>query len=271
MPEKVAPRSVVLNLVRVSSERTISVRHLIAACELFGLTANAVRVAVTRLCAEGLLESDERGHYRLGASAAALHEHVETWRRGEARMRPWRGEWLCVVLAAGTARNQRRTSCSALTRLGFREGLPALWLRPDNLRTPMALTLEALRALGLEDDAEPCVARDFSSRLAARLPELWPVTSLCERYARTAQSLSRSLRELPRMPRETALVQSFVLGGEAIRVLATDPLLPDELCPSAPRARLTELMLRYDALGRRIWRGFAGRPELSLIEGGRHA
>jgi hypothetical protein len=74
---------------------------------------------------------------------------------------------------------------------------------------------------------------------------------------------------LPVMPKQTALVQSFLLGGQAIRVLATDPLLPEEIVAGEKRRELTELMLRYDAVGRRIWRTFASTPELGLIKGGR--
>src|SRR5262245_46248146 len=141
--QPVNPRSVVLNLVRVT-QRPVSVRRLIAIGELFGFNANAMRVAVTRLVAEERLESDERGSYRLAPAAAIMHAHVEAWRRGEARMRPWRGDWLMAALPAGGARATRRGSVSVLARLGLREGLPGLWLRPDNLRQPFDTTAEQL-------------------------------------------------------------------------------------------------------------------------------
>ena len=80
-PQPVTPRSVLLNLVRVT-QRPVSVRRLIAIGALFGFNANAMRVAVTRLVADGRLESDERGSYRLASGAAIVREHVEEWRRG---------------------------------------------------------------------------------------------------------------------------------------------------------------------------------------------
>ena len=73
------------------------------------------------------------------------------------------------------------------------------------------------------------------------------------------------------MPRETALVQSFLRGGEAIRVLATDPLLPDTIMVGDTRRELTETMLRYDRIGRRLWRDLSARSELTLLAGGRDA
>lgn len=267
MAQPVTPRSVVLNLVRVTP-RSVSVRHLLTIGGLFGFNANAMRVAVARLVADGRLESDERGSYRLAPAATVLHEHIEEWRRGEARMRAWRGDWLAVALPIGTARATRRTSLSALSRLGLCEGLPGVWVRPDNLRQPFESTSERLRALGLEDSAELFRARDFSAQTQARFAsDLWPVRALERGYKLALQNLERSLERLDGMPRETALVQSYLLGGEAIRVLATDPLLPEEIMAGATRAALTEAMLRYDAVGHALWRDFATKPELALVQG----
>jgi phenylacetic acid degradation operon negative regulatory protein len=256
---------VVLNLVRVTpQQRSVPIRRLLSLGALFGFNANAMRVAVTRLTAESLLESDERGSYRLGPAAAAIHAHVEEWRRGEARMRPWQGQWLAVLLPGKTHRGERRGTMRALPRLGLREGLPGLWVRPDNLRLSLADTVERLRALGLEHGAEPFVARDFSERLTTRFVRaLWPLRNLQRGHERALAALERSLAQLPTMPRDRALVQSFVLGGEAIRVLATDPLLPEAILPGETRKRLGEVMLRYDAVGRRLWGTLADGPELS--------
>lgn len=256
----VTPRSVVLNLVRVAPQPALPVSLLVQVADLFGLSANALRVAVARLVAEGLLESDERGSYRLGPRAASVQAHVEDWRRGEARVRAWSGEWLAVALGAKTPRAERRASLRALDRLGLREGLPGVWLRPDNLSESLAHSVERLHALGLEPGAEPFIARDFGERTTRRLHTLWPVRALQQGYVRAARDLARSLRQLPSMPRDQALVQSYVLGGEAIRVLVTDPLLPEAIMPATERRELTTLMLRYDAVGHRLWRGVAARP-----------
>ena len=169
MSAAVTPRSVVLNLVRVSNRRAVSVRRLVAVGELFGFSANALRVAIARLISDRLLRSDARGWYRLGPAAMAVHAHVEDWRRGEARMRPWKGEWLAVALAPAADRAARRASLHALGRLGLREAMPGLWLRPDNLREALTVTTERLQALGLEDSAELFRARDFGQALTRRL------------------------------------------------------------------------------------------------------
>jgi len=271
MSQRVTPRSVVLNLLRVTRQ-PVPVKRLLAIGELFGISANAMRVAIARLVADTRLESDQRGSYRLAAGAVAVSEHVEAWRQGEARMRPWRGEWLAVALPAGASRAMRRSSLAALARLGMREGLPGLWLRPDNLRQPFEATLERLRGLGLEDAAELFRARDFGARTAERLAkDLWPVPSLQRGYTGALRNLERSLSQLEGMPRATALVQTYLLGGEAIRVLATDPLLPESIMAGETRAALTQAMLRYDTVGHALWRDFGAEPELRVVNGGRLA
>ena len=58
-----------------------------------------------------------------------------------------------------------------------------------------------------------------------------------------------------------------MLGGQAIRLLAFDPLLPEEFCSGDERRKLTEAMLDYDEYGRRMWRKLAAAidPPLSLV------
>src|ERR1700712_1434608 len=162
MVSTVTPRNVVLNLVRASGQEAQPVSRLVAVADLFGFTENALRVAVARLVADGLLESDERGSYRLGSAAAPVQAHVEDWRKGERRMRAWNGEWLSLLLQSKVDRAHRRVSLKALSRLGFRESHPGLWLRPDNLAQSFPESIERLRSLGLEDTAEAFRSHDFS-------------------------------------------------------------------------------------------------------------
>jgi hypothetical protein len=61
------------------------------------------------------------------------------------------------------------------------------------------------------------------------------------------------------------MVESFLLGGQAIRQLALDPLLPEPIVAAADRAALVETMRTYDRLGRACWRPFMtsqGAPHL---------
>src|SRR3990172_10066968 len=97
------------------------VRELVEAAALFGIAAGSVRVALTRLLADGLVERDERGEYRLGASAEPVRRRVAAWRDLSSQLRAWSGAWNAVFEARAPARLAQRQSRRALELLGFRE------------------------------------------------------------------------------------------------------------------------------------------------------
>ena len=254
MTQVVAPKSLILDLLRVAAPRAIPVRAFVAIGSLFGLSGNALRVALTRSVAQGIVESDERGSYRLAPGASALSAHVEEWRLGERRVKSWSGAWLACWLPRGAERSSRRRSLRALELAGFRQGLDGLFVRPDNLAAGSAPTFEKVRRLGLEEEAHTFGADDFEARLLAIWQSsLWNTNKIVKRYRSARENLERSFSRVEALPVGQAAVETFLLGGSAIRILATDPLLPDAMISTADRAALTDSMLAYDALGRKAW------------------
>src|SRR5512134_3333344 len=106
-PRSVTPKSLMLDLLRVAGPSAVPVSGLVRVGELFGFSGNALRVAVARLAGAGLLESDERGSYRLAPGAGTVTSHVEEWRLGEKRVRRWARAWLTVWLPARSERAVR--------------------------------------------------------------------------------------------------------------------------------------------------------------------
>jgi phenylacetic acid degradation operon negative regulatory protein len=202
------------------------------------------------------VESDERGLYRLAPAAAPLSAHVEAWRRGERRVRPWSGEWLAVWLPKSAARAARRRSERALERVGYRAALGGIWVRPDNLAEPRSTTSDKLAELGLEPGAQAFVAHAFEAELTARWRrDLWQPAKLAAAQRAMRKRLELSRDKVAHMPTGPAAVETFLIGGAAIRLLSTDPLLPAEIADLSERAALTEAMLEYDLVGRTIWAG----------------
>ncbi len=275
MPRRVSPKTLVLDLLRVAKPRAIPIRMLLSFGVLFGIKKNAMRVAVARLVRKAMVESDERGWYQLAPGTTALAEHIEDWRSGEKRVRAWRGDWLVVWLARGANRTERNHSVRALGMLGFREGLDGLFVRPNNLADSCDSIRNKLETLGLEPEAEHFVGDDFSPALGKRwCSKLYDTKKLSRSYKDQLASLRRSSAKVERMPLEQALVETFLLGGDAIRVLATDPLLPEQIAPCRDRSTLTETMIRYDLQGRRLWsrlfqaeRDTASTPASSIATG----
>lgn len=248
-------RSLTLDLLSTLRRGAMPVRALVEAGALFGIEANAIRVAVARLLAEGLLQRDERGRYRLGDGAGAIGARVRAWRDPSARMRPWSGAWLTVIRAGRAAgdRAERRRGEAALRLLGFRQLAPHVAVRPDNLAGGTDGAREALAGLGL--DPASLVGRldglDAQSDTMAR--RLWDVAGQRRALRSALAAVLRSERRLARLDEDAARVESFLVGGGALRVLNLDPLLPEEIQPAAERDALAAAMRRYDRLGRIAW------------------
>lgn len=260
-------KNLTLDLLSSLRGQAMPVRALVAAGAIFGLSAESIRVTLVRLCSRGTIERNERGQYRIAAAAQPVQQHVAAWTRTEERVVAWRGGWIGVH-TAGLARGDRsrgRRRARALQFLGFRALATHLFVRPDNRKGGVDVVREELHALGLEPDALVFAIAQLDPAAAARARALWDGQALCRTYRATCAALARSATRLARVPARAAMVESFVLGGQAIRQLALDPLLPEPIVPSGERAALVDALREYDRLGRAHWRAFMtshGAPHL---------
>jgi phenylacetic acid degradation operon negative regulatory protein len=257
------PRHLILDLLLGAGGQALSARTAVAACALFGLRENSVRVALARLAASDLVEPVGRGSYRLGPQAAGLAAEVAQWRGAASRLGDWQGGWIAVHSPPGGSagkpakgRPARRTRERALGLLGLRELDRGLHLRPDNLAGGAAAVRERLARLGLEGDAAVFVARDLDPARDRRARALWDGTALNRGYRATRQRLERWLARAARLPLADAARESFTLGHDAIRQLVFDPLLPEPLVDADARHRFIDAVVRFDAAGQSIWNRF---------------
>ena len=262
-----AAKSLIVDLLSSLRGKTMPVRALVAAGAVFGLSPESMRVALVRLCSRGTVDHNERGQYRIASAAQAVQEHVSAWTRIEERVVPWRGGWIGVHTAglprADRTRTRRRSR--ALAFLGFAALEPHLFVRPDNLRGGVDGVRDELRALGLEPAALVFSCAQLDAGADGRARALWDGQALCNGYRATCAVLARSAARIERLSMHAAMVESFVLGGQAIRQLALDPLLPEPIVPAGSRAALVDAMRDYDRLGRSCWRAFMkshGAPHL---------
>lgn len=235
------------------------VRALLEAAALFGIAEGSVRVALTRLLAERMIERDERGLYRLGAAALPVRSRVAAWRDLDARLRAWQGGWIGVFGGAATPRAAQRQSARALALLGFRALTRGLSVRPDNLAGGAGTAREELAALGLSPGSVVCSLGDLDAVTDARARTLWDADALVAGYRRHCRAIEASTRRLRARAPEQAMVESFRVGGAALRALATDPLLPEPIVPARERDALVAAMRDYDAIGRASWSAFLAR------------
>lgn len=239
-------------------------RALLDAARIFGIADNALRVALARLRGAGLVESDERGRYQLGRPAEALNRRITFWRSAESRLQPWTGGWIGVQLSGlrVSGRRAQGQRARALRMLGFCALAPGLEIRPDNLVGGVAGAREQLHGLGLEPAALVFALHSLDAETEHVARSLWDTDGLRGGYERLTQRLERSARRLPELSVEAAMRESFEIGGEAIRAIVYDPLLPEPIGPVAERDALIEASRRYDRLGRRCWAGWLGGESL---------
>jgi phenylacetic acid degradation operon negative regulatory protein len=219
-------RSVIASLLLGMRPPRLAGHRLVRACERFGFTANATRVALSRMVAAGELDLRD-GAYALRGALLDRHQRQEAGRR--PAVRPWDGTWvLAVIGAAGGARpaGQRsavRRSLAAARLAEWREGV---WIRPDNLVGARPGIDECLWiAGGRPDDPVPTDA-------------LWDLGG----WVRRARALIAGMADVA--PSATAPEPSFRLAAAVVRHLRDDPLLPPELLPDGwPGA---DLRVAYD-------------------------
>ena len=262
-------RSLILDLLATLRRGTMPVGALVDAGALFRLEGNAVRVALTRLLATGHVVRDQRGRYRLGPSAGPVERRVRSWRDLDRATRPWaEGSWIAVhhAAAAGTPRRAAGSGRErALRLLGFRTLRPGLSLRPDNLRMPLEDLRRELSALGLPEADLVCTLAGLDPASEARARGLWEVESLNAAYRRRRLEIERSEKRLARAGTDDAMVESFLLGGAAIREVVLDPLLPEAIFPTDDRRALVAALTSYDRIGRSAWAGFLRRFDVPHI------
>jgi phenylacetic acid degradation operon negative regulatory protein len=250
---KLNARHLILDLLLASDHHQVSVREAITACGIFAISENSVRVALVRLSADGLVQAAGRGHYRLGPQALDLAGDVATWRSAEQRLRPWHGDWITVFTAnlGRTNRTALKRRERALSLLGFRELEQGLHVRPNNLESGPEVVLTRLHKLGLEPEAHLCLSQHWSNETV--LKNLWDTVRLNANYSHWQQSLESWMQQAHELDADTAARESFLLGGQAIRHVVFDPLLPDCFIDSQARLAFVASVRKFDKVGHQIW------------------
>lgn len=248
-------KSLIQNLLLAADDRAYPARQLVAACALFKLTENNVRVALVRLQNEGLVVAEGRGHYRLGPASQQLAQEVAAWRQVEARIHSWDGHYIAVH-CAGLGRSDRAAlhrRQQALNLHGLAELDKGLFVRPDNLVGGIDDLRDRLRRLGLEDGALVFRADHFGAAGNARIRTLWNSRSLNQLYRDLTQKLDRWLATMDQLSPDQAAREAYLLGRPAIRQVVFDPLLPDGMADTQARETCFEAVRRFDSSGRAIW------------------
>lgn len=256
--ETLTARALVLSLIGSSRAGPRTIAQLILAGSLFAIEPATLRVAVTRLLAEGFLESPGRGLYQPGHRAKALTARLRDWQNVESRIISWNGDWLVALTHAlgRSDRRQVRTRQRALQLGGYRAGEGGLWIRPANLACSLGEHRNDLISIGA-DSTMPIL------RIGAGAIEpspgwagLWHRTELSACYQGAIRAMRDSLSGLASRPLEEAARETLLIGQSVIRLINFDPLLPPELGNQAEFLEMVAVMRAYNQTGEAIWQDF---------------
>jgi phenylacetic acid degradation operon negative regulatory protein len=99
-------------------------------------------------------------------------------------------------------------------------------------------------------------ANNLDSERAATVQQLWDGAALTQSYRRLRVQLEDWLADADQRALNVAARESFLLGGNAIRQLVFDPLLPEPFIDAAERHAFIQTVHRFDEAGRAIWNQF---------------
>jgi len=255
---KANPKNLILDLMLAAGDKPLSARDAILAGALFQISENSLRVTLARLSAAGLIETAERGAYRLGPAATDLAGEVASWRTLESRLRTWQGSYI-VVHCGALGRSDRAALPRrerALQMMGFRLLERGLYIRPDNIESDLDALRQRLYKLGLDRDAAVFRATGFDPTREVLVRQLWNGQALTQNYRQLRVELEEWLARADTLPLDAAARESFLLGGKAIHQLVFDPLLPEPFVDSRERHAFIQAVHHFDDTGRAIWNLF---------------
>jgi phenylacetic acid degradation operon negative regulatory protein len=201
---------VVLSTLLGYDPPALPVRALVRVGGLFDIPERTVRVAITRMVADGDLEGD-RDAYRLTDRLVRRQRHQRD--ACSPRTKPWAGDWEMAVVTTGARplaeRVRLRRSMVELRLAELREGV---WVRPANLAR------------------DPDEVADDQCAFFEAVPRE-PATELVHSLWDLPTWATEAARLLDKLEEADSLVAGFLATAEVIRHLLVDPVLPDELLP----------------------------------------
>jgi phenylacetic acid degradation operon negative regulatory protein len=257
-PKTVTPRKLIMSLFNAPDNDTLTIGQLINVGSLFEIEAPTIRMAVTRLIKDQLIDNPERGRYRAGEKAANLNSEIQSWRNASKKTAEWNGDWLITLTnhLGRTNKTQLRSMVRAFQLYGFVEIETGVWLRPANLVQGVDIISENFIDLGMDSRVILVNATKVADERHTAWRAMWPVADLEANYQDLIIAMEKSLGRLDKMSNHDAAKESFIIGESAIRLINLDPLLPKEIINTALFEKVVATMITYDDAGQAYWQDF---------------
>jgi phenylacetic acid degradation operon negative regulatory protein len=220
---------------RRAGDGSLWIGALIRLMASFGVSAAAVRQAVSRMSRQGWLATRRDGN-------RGFYSVTERGRRRIEELSPriygpvieWDGRWRLLSYSIGEAHRQRRERLrKELGALGWAPLTSSTWISPADT---LVAAREAARATGTLD-AVNLFSSEYRGPLSDRelLERCWDVTAIASAYrafiAHYEPRLSRE-RDRGNLSDEASLVERLWLVHDYRKFAYVDPGLPSELLPA---------------------------------------
>ena len=254
-------KRLILSVLSQPNMAILPIRQLVAWGALFDQKPAAIRVTAGRLVNEALLEKTDRGMYMIGANGLALKAKASEWTVALDQVVAWQSGWYVVHTGhlGKAVRRKVRARERAFRLLGFKELVEGLWVRPDNLKLDQSQMFEKLCQLGLDPAAVLLRSDDLVSDQAAASFDLWRQEGLNRGYDFAAALLEQSQKQLQGEGVDRIIRETFLIGEHVIRLISTDPLLPESQIDAGKRQAMVDAMTRYSEFCDPYWAEFLDR------------
>ncbi|MCD2100436.1 PaaX family transcriptional regulator [Rhodococcus rhodochrous] len=213
---------------------------IIALLEYAGYTASSIRVALSRLCADGTLECRREGRkskYRLAPQMIETIVSVDRRVEQFGREVSWNGRWTIVLASIpDSLRSTRRNMKSRLGYLGFGRMRETAWIAARDCESEVEDLIENLGLDGMVDVfvGEPAGLSDIDELLH----RCWDLDALTAGYndfvVRFAPLVPTNARD--DLTAEESVLRWMRLTHDYRELVHRDPELPPEVLPDAARS-----------------------------------
>lgn len=222
-------------VARLSTDGALWIGALITLMSSFGISAPAVRQAVSRMARQGwLVARRERNRAFYSVTERGRRRIEELTPRIYGPVIEWDGRWRLLTYAIGEAHRQRRERLrKELSALGWAALSPSTWISPSDTLVAARDAARATRTL----DAVNLFTSEYRGPLSDRelLERCWNVAEIASAYrgfiTRYEPHLRRE-RERNDLTDEEALVERLWLVHDYRKFVYLDPGLPSELLPA---------------------------------------
>ena len=219
----------------LSTDGALWIGALITLMSSFGISAPAVRQAVSRMARQGwLVARRERNRAFYSVTERGRRRIEELTPRIYGPVIEWDGRWRLLSYAIGEAHRQRRERLrKELSALGWAALSPSTWISPSDTLVAARDAARATRTL----DAVNLFTSEYRGPLSDRelLERCWNVAEIASAYrgfiTRYEPRLRRE-RERNDLTDEEALVERLWLVHDYRKFVYLDPGLPSELLPA---------------------------------------